>query len=76
MNADKYINVVNHKILNTMRDMQIAFPDGGGIFQHNLAPCHSAKKIRNCVTRKGKKGFRIAREFARLEPHRKFVGYH
>ena len=29
MNADKYIDVVNHKV---MRDMQIAFPDGGGIF--------------------------------------------
>ena len=28
MNADKCIDVVNHKV---MRDMQITFPDGGGI---------------------------------------------
>ena len=28
-----------------MRDMEIAFPGGGGIFQHDLAPCHSTKKV-------------------------------
>ena len=46
MNADKYINVVNHKVL---RDMQIPFPDGGGIFQHDLASCHSAKKVQKVL---------------------------
>ena len=41
MNADKYIDIVNHKV---MRDMQIVLPIGGGIFQHYLAPCHFAEK--------------------------------
>ena len=49
MNTDKYIDVVNHKILNVMRDMQIAFPDGGSIFKHDLAPCHSAKKVQKML---------------------------
>ena len=62
-------NVVNHKVV---RDMQIAFPDSGGIFQHDLAPCHSAKKL---FTRKWNKGFKMARGFARLEPHKKFMMY-
>ena len=47
INANRYINVVNHKV---MRDMQIAFPDDGGdIFQHDLAPCHSAKKVQKVL---------------------------
>ena len=46
MNADKHINVVNHKV---MRNMQIAFSDSGGIFQHDLAPCHSAKKVQKML---------------------------
>ena len=50
INANKYINVVNHKV---MRDMQSAFPDGGGIFQHNLAPCHSAKKVQKVLQENG-----------------------
>ena len=36
-----------------MRDMQIAFPDGGGILQHDLAPCHSAKKVQNMLQENG-----------------------
>ena len=50
MNPYKYINVANHKV---MRDMQIAFPDGGGIFQHDLAPCHSAKKVQKVLQENG-----------------------
>ena len=72
MNADKYIDVVNHKV---MRNMQIAFPDCAGIFQHDLAACHSAKKMQKVLQKKGNKGCRMAREFARLEPNRKFLGY-
>ena len=52
MNAVKYIDVVNHKV---MRDMQIAFPDGGGIFQHDLAPSHSAKKVQKVLQENGVK---------------------
>ena len=43
MNADKYIDVIQHKVV---RDMQTAFPDGRGIFQQDLAPCHAAKKVK------------------------------
>ena len=46
INADKYIDAVNHKV---MRDMQIAFPYGGRIFKHDLAPCHSAKKVKKVL---------------------------
>ena len=50
MNSDQYINVVNHK---AMRDMQIVFPDDGGIFQDGLAPCHSAKKVQKVLQENG-----------------------
>ena len=52
MNADKYINVVNHKV---MGDMQIAFLDGEGIFQHDLASCHSVEKVQKGLQENGKK---------------------
>ena len=41
MNAEKYSELVRQKVL---REMERMFPAGGGIFQHDLAPCHSAKK--------------------------------
>ena len=50
INANKYIDVVNHKV---MRDMQIAFPDGGSIFQHDSALCHSAKKVKKVLQKNG-----------------------
>ena len=34
MNADEYIDEIQHKVV---RDMQAAFPDGGDIFQRDLA---------------------------------------
>ena len=71
MNTNKYINVANHKV---MRYMQIAFPDGGGIFQHDLAPCHSAGKVQIVLQENGIKVLRMAWQFTRLESHRKFRG--
>ena len=44
MNADKYIKVIQRKVV---KDMERAFPNGGGIFQQDLAPCHTAKKVKN-----------------------------
>ena len=44
MNANKYIEVIQRKVV---RDMKRAFSNGGGIFQHDLAPCHTAKKRKN-----------------------------
>lgn len=43
MNAEKYIGVIQQKVV---RDMERAFPTGGGIFQQDLAPCHTAKKVK------------------------------
>ena len=43
MNADKYIEVIQCKVV---KGMKRAFPNGGGIFQQDLAPCHTAKKIK------------------------------
>ena len=50
MNSDKYNDVIEKKVVP---DMKRAFPDGGGIFQHDLTPCHSSKKVKT-VFRKHK----------------------
>ena len=42
MNADRYVDIINNTIQN---DMEEAFPEGNGIFQQDLAPCHRAKKV-------------------------------
>ena len=41
--ADKYIKVIRRK---EVRDMERAFPNGGRIFQQDLAPCHIVKKLK------------------------------
>ena len=41
MNADKYAEEIQCKVV---KDMKKAFPNEGGIFQQDLAPCHTAKK--------------------------------
>ena len=43
MNANKYIEVIQRKMV---RDMERAFSNGEGIFQYDLAPCHTAKKVK------------------------------
>ena len=35
MNSDKYIDLIEKKVISNMKR---AFPDDGGIFQHDLAP--------------------------------------
>ena len=52
-NADKYIEVIQGKVV---RDMERAFPNGGGIFQQDLAPCHTAKKVKSFL-KKSHEGF-------------------
>jgi len=42
MRANQYADVIRKKVL---KDMEEAFPNGDGIFQHDLAPCHTAKQI-------------------------------
>jgi len=36
-----YSELVRQKVF---REMELTFKAGGGIFQQDLAPCHSAKK--------------------------------
>ena len=43
MSSDKYIDVFENKVIP---DIRWAFPDGGGVFQQDLAPCHSSKKVK------------------------------
>ena len=50
MNSDKCIDVIEKKIISNIRR---AFPDDGGLFQQDLAPCHSSKKVKK-VCRKHK----------------------
>ena len=71
MNANKYINVVNHKV---MRDMQIPFSDGGGIFQHDLAPCHSAKKVQKVLQENGIKVLEWPENLPDLNPVENLCG--
>ena len=41
MNIDRYINVLTRKAFPDLKKM---FPNGKGIFQQDLAPCHSSKE--------------------------------
>ena len=49
MNGDKYMEVINNKVLT---DMEEAFPNGEGIFQQDLAPCHRANKVKRLFLEK------------------------
>ena len=42
MNSDRYIDVLTRKVLPQLNK---DFPTGDGIFQHDLAPCHTSKKV-------------------------------
>jgi len=42
MSSDKQIDVIERKIIPVMT---MVFPDGRGIFQHDLAPCPSRKQV-------------------------------
>ena len=41
MNSDKYIDIISKKVAP---DLINTFPNGEGIFQQDLAPCHTSKK--------------------------------
>ena len=43
MKSDQYIEVIQQRVIP---DMQKAFSNGNGIFQQDLAPCHSSKKVK------------------------------
>jgi transposase len=41
MNGDKYIDVLERKLVPELQK----FPAGDAIFQHDLAPCHTSRKV-------------------------------
>ena len=43
MNSEKYKNILETHLLPTL---QSCFPDGDGIFQQDLAPCHASNKMK------------------------------
>ena len=43
MKSDQYIEVIQQRVIP---DMQKAFSSGNGIFQQDLASCHSSKKVK------------------------------
>ena len=43
MSLDKCIDKVENKLIP---DIKRAFPDNEGMFQKDLAPCHSSKKVK------------------------------
>ena len=47
MNADAYIDVLQRKLVP---ELAKRFPNGLGVFQHDLAPCHTAKKVVKFMT--------------------------
>ena len=49
MNSQQYIDVINQKVT---KDMEEAFPQGGGIYMHDSAPCHKAKKVAEVLRQK------------------------
>ena len=44
MNSDKYLYMLEQKVIPEMRKR---FTDGSGVFQHDLAPCHTSKKVKS-----------------------------
>ena len=43
MNSARYTELIQRTIV---RDMQRAFPEAGGIFQQDLASCHTSKQVK------------------------------
>lgn len=43
MNQDKYIDILSRKVLTELSNL---YPDGDGIFQQDLAPCHTARRTK------------------------------
>ena len=44
MNSEKYTDVLTKKVT---LEMARRFPEGLGVFQQDLAPCHTSRKVKN-----------------------------
>lgn len=49
MNSDKYIHLLETRIVPQLRN---SFPDGSGVFQQDLAPCHTCRKTTEFFNKK------------------------
>ncbi|KAJ4426509.1 hypothetical protein ANN_27323 [Periplaneta americana] len=49
MNPDKYIHLLETRIVP---QLQKSFPDGRGVFQQDLAPCHTSRKTTEFFNKK------------------------
>ncbi|KAJ4440914.1 hypothetical protein ANN_10762 [Periplaneta americana] len=49
MNSDKYIHLLETRIVS---QLQKSFPDGRGVFQQDLAPCHTSRKTTEFFNKK------------------------
>ena len=54
-------------------DLQKAYPDGSGIFQQNLAPCHMSEKVMKHFQTHEKKPW-TGQNLTRPEPYKKSLG--
>ena len=50
MNSDKYIDVLEHRV---MPQLQKHYPAGDGLQQQDLAPCHTSKKVKQFMVDNG-----------------------
>ena len=46
MNSAKYLDVLTKKVIP---EMARKFPEGSGIFQQELAPCYTSRKVKNFI---------------------------
>ena len=73
MRSAQYIDLIEKKAIP---DMQKAFPDGSGVFQQVLAPCHTSKIVTNFFQNKQDKSVGLAGKLTRFKSDRKFMVYH
>ena len=73
MRSAQYIDVIETKAIP---EMQKAFPDGSGVFQQDLAPCHTSKIVTNSSQNQHDKSVGLAWKLPGLKSNRKFVVYH
>lgn len=52
MNQHTYLDVLRSRMLPQLREW---YPDGEGVFMHDKAPCHTAKRVTSYLTDSGTK---------------------
>jgi hypothetical protein len=46
INSEKYSDIIKCRVVQTMEEN---FSNGDGIFLHDLAPCHSSRKVKKVI---------------------------